>query len=79
MVHIGEGPQIPFNRDDAFFPLRRSKIDPSKIVPTYQTRVCAKKFLGICTHREIKRAEFPDLEWFYANGFGLSKRRKPGQ
>lgn len=69
-------PEIPFNKEDAFYPLRRSKDDPSKIIPTYQWRVCVKKFIW-CQKWETKRVEFKDLEWFLANGFGLSKRKRP--
>jgi hypothetical protein len=67
-------PEIPFSREDAFYPLRGSK--DGKIVPSYQWRECVKKFIW-CTKWETKRVDFIDLEWFLANGFGLSKRKKP--
>lgn len=69
-------PNIPFSREDAFYPLRRSKADPLKIIPTYQWRKCVKRFVW-CTKWEVERVEFVDLEWFMANGFGLTKRRRP--
>jgi hypothetical protein len=67
-------PQIPFSVDKAFFPLRRD-VD-GKLKPSYQWRVCKKKFV-VCIKWEAKRVFFEDLEWFYLNGFGLTKRRKP--
>jgi hypothetical protein len=67
-------PEIPFNREDAFYPLRRN--ESGQIVPTYQWRLCVKKFIW-CTKWETKKVEFVDLEWFMANGFGLSKRKRP--
>lgn len=75
MVKIG--PDIPYHNTDAFYPLRRSKKDPSKILPTYQWKECVKKFV-VCLKWETKRVEL-DLEWFLDNKFGLSKRRKPGE
>lgn len=73
-VLIGE-PEIPFNRDDAFYPLRRNS--EGKIVPTYQWRQCAKRFIW-CTRWETKLSNLEDyMEWFYANGFGLTKRKRP--
>ena len=67
-------PEIPFSKEDAFYPLRRG-LD-GKIVPTYQWRQCVKKFV-FCLKWETKRVDFNDLEWFYSNGFGLSKRKRP--
>jgi hypothetical protein len=69
-------PEIPFNPEDAFFPLRRNK--GGKIVPTYQWRECGKRII-ICLRWDNKRVEFNDLEWFMANGFGLAKRKRPGK
>ncbi len=69
-------PEIPYSREDAFYPLRRGK--DGKILPSYQWRECVKKFV-VCLKWETRRVEFVDLEWFYANGFGLSKRRRPGK
>lgn len=66
-------PEIPFNRDGAFFPLR---FKDGKYVPSYQWRVC-KKELIVCLKWETKTVYFENLEWFYLNDFGLAKRRKP--
>ena len=64
-------PDIGVQPDKAFFPLR---LDPSdnKIKPSFQSQVCVKKFV-ICLKYEKRTLFFSDLEWFYANGFGLSK------
>lgn len=67
-------PEIPFLKEDAFYPLRRGF--DAKIVPTYQWRECTKRFI-VCLKWETKRVDFNDLEWFYLNGFGLSKRKRP--
>jgi hypothetical protein len=67
-------PEIPFNPEEAFFPLRVNK--EGLILPTYQWRECAKRFIW-CTKWIEKRVEFKDLSWFHAQGFGLSKRKGP--
>ena len=66
-------PEIPFNRDGAFFPLRHKD---GKLVPSYQWKVCVKQVI-VCLKWETKTVYFENLEWFYLNDFGLSKRRKP--
>ena len=67
-------PEIPFANSDAFYPLRRS--EDGSIHPSYQWRECASRFI-ICTEWRMKSVEFRDLEWFMANGFGLTKRKRP--
>jgi hypothetical protein len=67
-------PDVPFNPDSAFFPLRKD-VD-GLIYPSRQWRVCKKSFIW-CLKWEVKKVYFKDLEWFLANGYGLSKRRKP--
>ncbi len=67
-------PDIPINPEEAFFPLRRFK--DGTIGPTFQWSECVKRFI-VCTKWKDKRVEFPDLEWFLANGYGLSKLKKP--
>lgn len=64
-------PDIAYNPEDAFYPLR---LDPSdnKIKPSYQSKVCVKRFI-VCTSWEKRTLFFPDLTWFMANGFGLQK------
>jgi hypothetical protein len=69
-----EAPKIPFDPQRAFYPLRRNK--EGKVIASYQWRECAKRFIW-CTKWETKRIEFNDLEWFYLNGFGLTKRKAP--
>jgi hypothetical protein len=68
-------PDIGFNADDAFYPLR---IDPSDglIRPSYQSDVCTKRFI-VCLKWEKRTLFFPELEWFYQNGFGLKKMDRP--
>ena len=66
-------PDIPFSSEDAFYPLVRTD---AGIVPSYQWRECKTRFI-VCTKWEVRRVEFTDLEWFLANGFGLSKRKRP--
>lgn len=66
-------PEIPFNRDGAFFPLRYKD---GKLVPSYQWKVCVKEIV-VCLKWETKTVYFEDLEWFYLNDFGLTKRRRP--
>lgn len=67
-------PKIPFNREGAFYKLRRNP--EGKILPSYQWKECTKKIL-ICVRWETKTVYFEDLGWFMANGFGLMKRPKP--
>lgn len=68
-------PEIPFSREDAFYPLRRNK--EGRITPSYQWRKCTKKFIW-CTQWTPYTLDLESsLEWFYANGFGLTKRKKP--
>lgn len=68
------GPDVPFNPDSAFFPLRK---DVNGIIyPSRQWRACKKSFIW-CIEWEVKKVYFKDLEWFLANGYGLAKRRKP--
>ena len=64
-------PEIPFDRQRAFFPLRVNP-ETGHTVPSYQWRVCVKQFI-FCIKWEPKTAYFEDLEWFKLNGFGLSK------
>jgi hypothetical protein len=72
-----EAPKIPINPDDAFFPLRYNP-ETKKYEPSYQWNECVKRFV-VCIKWEKKRVYFPDLEWFYLNGWGLSKQRRPGE
>jgi hypothetical protein len=72
LIHIA--PDIPFNKDQAFFPLRLN--EDGKILPSYQWRVCAKKVI-FCLKWEKRIVYFDDLSWFHANEYGLSKQRKP--
>jgi hypothetical protein len=67
-------PNIPFNTDEAFFPLRQR--EDGKILASYQWRECTKRFV-VCVKWEKKRVYFEDLSWFLSNGFGLTKQRKP--
>lgn len=66
-------PEIPFNKDEAFFPLRYNK--NGVIVPSYKWEVCTKRFI-ICLKWEDKIIYFEDLTWFKDHEFGLTKRRK---
>jgi hypothetical protein len=71
-------PQIPINPEDAFFPLRRFK--DGTIGPTFQWDECPTYAIACSLHLKKwveKRVEFPDLEWFLANGYGLTKLNKP--
>ena len=70
-----QAPDIGFNPEDAFYPLR---IDPSdkKIKPSYQYQECVKRFL-ICLKWEKKTLYFDDLDWFFQNSFGLKKMERP--
>ena len=71
----GSAPEIPFNREDAFYPLRRNP-ETGNIVPSYSWRECEKRFIW-CTQWGQKIIFFEDLSWFEANGFGLKKRQRP--
>ena len=74
LVHIStNAPDIPFNKDEAFFPLR-VKTD-GKIVPSYQWRECTKRFV-VCLSWQKKIIYFEDLSWFQANGYGLKKNNR---
>lgn len=64
-------PDIPFSKEDAFYPFRRDPSD-GKIKPSYQYRECVKKILW-CTKWATKTIFFSDLEWFLANSMGVSK------
>ena len=68
-------PDIAINPEDAFYPLR---LDPSdgQIRPSYQSRVCVKKFI-LCLAWEKRTLFFPNLTWFLNNGFGLKKLERP--
>jgi hypothetical protein len=67
-------PDVPFNPDSAFFPLRKDS--DGIIYPSRQWRVCKKSFIW-CLQWEVKKVYFKDLEWFMSNGYGLAKRVKP--
>lgn len=67
-------PKIPIDTDAAFFPLRIQP-ETGKILPSYQTMVCIRKFL-ICQWKK-KTIFFEDLSWFEANGYGLKKEENP--
>ena len=67
-------PNIPIDVSKAFFPLRKNP-ETGNIVPSYQTRVCVKKFL-ICQWQK-KTLYFEDLSWFEANNYGLKKEENP--
>lgn len=68
---IVPAPDIAVQPDKAFFPLR---VDPSdgQIRPSYQNEICVKRFV-VCLKWEKRTLFFPDLTWFYQNGFGLYK------
>jgi len=67
-------PEIPFNINEAFFPLRKNST--GKIVPSYQWRECVKKFV-VCLKWEKKTVYYDDLNWFYLNDYGMVKRPRP--
>lgn len=71
VVHAA--PEIPINPDVAFFPLRMN--EQGKIMPSYQWRECVRRFV-ICTKWQLKTVYFEDLSWFYANDYGVTKRKK---
>jgi hypothetical protein len=60
--------------EKAFFPLRINKT--GKIMPSYSWRECVKNFV-FCLEWRKKTLYFENLEWFYANGYGLTKRKDP--
>jgi hypothetical protein len=66
-----EIPDIAFNVENAFYPLR---VDPKdgEIKPSYQSEICTKKFI-VCVKWSKRTVFFDDLSWFHANGFGLKK------
>lgn len=66
-----KAPDIGFQAEKAFFPLRIDPFD-GKYKPSYQSKVCVKKFL-VCLSWEKRTLFFDDLTWFYQNGFGLYK------
>ena len=66
-------PDIPINKDEAFFPLRRR--EDGKILPSYFWKVCKRRVI-FCLKWEEKKVFFEDLEWFLSNEYGLTKRRK---
>jgi hypothetical protein len=67
-------PEIPFNINEAFFPLRKN--ESGEIVPSYQWKECTKKFI-VCLRWEKKTVYYNDLNWFFLNDYGLVKRPKP--
>jgi hypothetical protein len=71
--HKIEAPDIPFDRNEAFFPLRYR--EDGKILPSYQWEQCVKRFI-VCLKFEKRIAYFENLEWFEANGFGLTRLKK---
>jgi hypothetical protein len=75
MVQIGPAPEIPFSREDAFYPLRRRPSD-GKILPSYRWEECTKRFI-VCTKWEERFVFFEDVSWFHAQDFGLIKRPRP--
>lgn len=72
---LAEMPDIPFSRDDAFYPLRKNP-DTQNIVPSYSWRECSKRII-FCVRWSLKIIYFEDMTWFHANGFGLTKRQRP--
>lgn len=73
-IQSGEKPNIPFQPEKAFFPLR---VNPEgKIVPSYSWRECSKKFI-VCLKWKRKTVYFENLDWFYNGEFGLMKRPSP--
>lgn len=64
-----KAPDIGINPEQAFFPLRRDPSD-NVIKPSYQSKVCVKKFI-VCLKWGKRTLFFNDTEWFYQNGFGL--------
>ena len=67
-----EAPEIPYNLNEVFIPLRKN--DKGDIIPIFQYVKCVKRFLGICTKNEMKKLEFHNLEWFYLNEWVLIKK-----
>lgn len=61
------------NVNEAFFPLRYR--EDGKILPSYTWRECKKRFV-VCLSWENKIVYFENLEWFQANGFGITKLKK---
>lgn len=72
-----KAPEFPINVSDAFFPLRRDPVD-GKIYPSYQWQECMKRFV-VCLSWEKKRVYIKDLEWFYLNGYGLTRQKVFGE
>lgn len=71
-INSREKPEIPFTLDKAFLPLRYNK-ENNKIVPSYSWDECMKRFV-VCLKWQRKIHYFNDLEWFYVNEWGLTKR-----
>jgi hypothetical protein len=67
-------PDIPFDPENAFFPLRRRPSD-GKIMPSYQFNECRKRFI-LCVKWEKVTVFFEDLEWFHQLNYGLVKMPK---
>ena len=64
-------PDIGIDPKRAFFPLRVD-ISDGKIKPSFQTRVCVKKFV-ICLKWEKRTLYFDQLDWFYEQDFVLQR------
>jgi hypothetical protein len=65
-------PDIGLNPNKTFFPLRLDLSD-NQYKPSFQSEICIKKFIGICTKWQKRTLFFSELEWFYINNFGLCK------
>jgi hypothetical protein len=74
------GPEIPFNSEDAFYPLH---LNESGVIDGifYPYEECERRII-ICTKWVWKESifKFEDKEimkWFFSNDFGFKKRQKP--
>jgi len=76
VVAVHAGPKIPFNADEAFFPLH-----PSGTGVFYSWDECVTRFI-VCVKWEYREVifRFDDpavMGWFINNDFGFKKREKP--
>lgn len=73
-IPTNNAPDIAYNPEDAFFPLRIDSKD-NKIKPSFQSQECVKKFV-VCLKWKKKTVYFDDLSWFYQLNFVLMKEPK---
>ena len=76
MVAVYAGPKIPFNAEEAFFPLH-----PSGTGVFYSWDECTRRIIA-CLKWEYREIIFrfddpPTMGWFINNDFGFKKREKP--